>query len=246
MNNQLTVLIPTSPIPSHPSTEILDETISNLRKYTDAKIVIMFDGIHKSLESRRGDYLKYMEAVHNNIEADKYGYCTARVFSEHTHQAQMTKTVLQFDVNTPLILFCEHDCSPIGEIPFKEICDLVELNSLINYIRFNIFHEVLEEHLHLMIDKFPMEINGIKLTRTIQFSARPHIAKTDWYVRILDSYFRPFEKSMIEDRMHGIVQESYKELGHDIFGLAIYTPDDNQLRSYHSDGRGSDEKIIEA
>jgi len=42
--------------------------------------------------------------------------------------------------------------------------------------------------------------------------------------------------------MHGVVIEGHKIDGTD-FGLGIYTPEGNQLRSYHSDGRGNDEKI---
>jgi hypothetical protein len=44
--------------------------------------------------------------------------------------------------------------------------------------------------------------------------------------------------------MHSVVQTEYERLGKDTFGLAIYTPEGNQLRSYHSDARGTDEKII--
>jgi hypothetical protein len=247
MSNQLTVLIPTSPIPSHPSTAILDETISNIRKYTDAKIFIMADGIHKSFDGvRASNYLAYLNFVSLKIGFKEYGNCELRVFDEHTHQVGMTKHLLLDEVKTPLIMFVEADTSPIGDIPFQEICDLVENNEYINYVRFNIFHKILEEHQHLMLDKEPIQVDGIPLVRTIQWSQRPHIAKTEWYKNIITDYFKPDEKMMIEDRLHGIVQEKYKQLKGDVFGLSIYTPPGNQLRSYHADGRGLDEKIIEA
>lgn len=246
MNNQLSVLIPTSPIPSHPSTAILDETISNIRKYTDAKIIIMFDGIHHSLELRKPDYMEYLHRVSVKIEGKDYGDCGIIVFNEHTHQSAMTKTVLQYEVETPLIMFCEHDTSPIGDIPFQQLCDFVQHDEQINYLRFNIFEQTPQEHSYLMLSKKPVIKNGVSMVRTIQFSARPHIAKADWYLKILKDCFGIGEKMMIEDRMHSIVQESYKELKKDVFGLAIYAPEGSQLRSYHSDGRGADEKIIEA
>jgi hypothetical protein len=244
MNNQLTILIPTSPIPRHPSTAILDETIANLRMYTDAKIIILFDGIHSSLSHREQDYKNYLEAVGAKMYNKEYGDCEARLFVEHTHQAMMVKEVLK-EIITPLIFFVEHDCSPIGDIPFKEICDLVEKSYEINYVRFNIFHETPKDHDYLMLDKEPVEIEGVRLVRTIQFSARPNIAKTNWYRNILYDYFKPGQKSMIEDVMHSVVIEKYKFYGGDIMGLAVYAPIGNQLRSYHSDGRGSDTKIID-
>lgn len=241
MNNQLTVLIPTSPIPSHPSTAILDETISNIRKYTDAKIIIMSDGVHDSLINRELDYVDYLMQIEHHRLKD-YGDCILVHREEHDHQAIMTRQAL-IAINTPLVMFCEHDTSPIGEIPFQQICDMVEGCGEVNCIRFNIFEQIPEEHNYLMLGSDNK--CGIPIQRTIQWSQRPHIARTEWYREILSKWFKPDHKTMIEDVMHGVVQTEYEKHGKDTFGLAIYTPEGNQLRSYHSDGRGSDEKIIE-
>lgn len=239
MNNQLTVIIPTSPIPSHPSTAIIDETIADIRRYTNARIIIMADGVHESVEHRSINYINYTEDVCRRIVADAYGVSEIIIFAEHKHQSEMTRLILRNIVKTPLIMFCEHDTSPIGDIPFQQICDLVQNSPITNCVRFNIFDRILEEHQHLMVR--PYVENGIPLTGTIQYSQRPHIAKTDWYRNMLNKYFEPGRKTMIEDVMHSVVQ-----VNTDInFGLAIYTPEGNQLRSYHSDGRGDDVKIIE-
>lgn len=246
MNNQLTILIPTSPIPNHPSTVIIDETISNTRKYTDAEIVIMFDGVHDSLTPREKDYTEYLIRLDEKINSNAYGNCRIVFFEKHTHQSEMTKIVLR-NIKTPLVLFCEHDTSMIGDIPFDNLCKLVETSQVVNYLRFNIFHKILDEHKYLMLYDEPKtndEIPEIPYVRTIQWSQRPHIAKTGWYRDLLYTYFPVGEKMMIEDRMHSIVFEKHKALGFDTFGLAIYTPEGNQLRSYHSDGRGEDIKII--
>lgn len=238
------ILIPTSPIPSHPSTAILDETIANIRKYTDDQIILMVDGVHESLKDRTEAYTQYMEAVSRNYINGKYGKFLIVRFSVHTHQAGMTKYVLEKYVDDDeVIMFCEHDTSLIGDIPFKDICDIVFASPTVNYIRFNIFDRILPEHEYLMIGELP-EFKGVKLTRTIQWSQRPHIAKSSWYIKLLKDHFPDDRKTMIEDVMHSVVQVAYSENGID-FGLTIYTPEGNQLRSYHSDGRGQDEKIIE-
>lgn len=244
MNNQLTVIIPTSPIPSHPSTVILDETIANIRKYTDANIVIMFDGIHGSMQSRTKEYLEYRSLVANKYYFDES--ISLSFFPSHEHQTGMTRKLLDTFVDTPLIMFCEHDTSPIGDIPFQQLCDFVEHANEINYLRFNIFDKIPLEHDYLMLDKQPVIVDDVPITRTIQWSQRPHIAKTEWYRKVLAENFQEGFKGMIEDVMHSVVQESYKKHKKDLFGLAIYTPPGNQLRSYHADGRGSDDKIIEA
>lgn len=241
--SNLTVLIPTSPIPSHPSTAILDETISNIRKYTDAKIIIMFDGVHESLESRREAYEEYYSVVF--MKKELYGNCTIVRFPEHNHQSMMTRYVLCNLVKTPLVMFCEHDTSPIGDIPFEDICNWIESSGNINCIRFNIFEKTPAEHDYLMLGY--ASFRGVMARKTIQWSQRPHIAKTEWYIKILETYFKDQnQRSMIEDVMHSVVQTAYEAQGQDTFGLAIYTPEGNQLRSYHSDGRGQDEKIITA
>lgn len=234
----LTVIIPTSPIPSHPSTAIMDETISNIRRYTDVLIIIMCDGVHARLKHRTEDYQLYIEQIRN-----KYKNTAVMVFGGHQHQAFMTREILKH-VQTELILFCEHDTSPIGEIPFDEICAMVKDSEEINCIRFNIFDKIPAEHAYLMLGSETHD--GIPLQRTIQWSQRPHIAKKAWYQDILNAHFGKHDKTMIEDVMHGVVQTEYERMKRDTFGLAIYTPDTpSQLRSYHSDGRGTDEKIIE-
>lgn len=237
MKDLLTILIPTSPIPSHPSTEVIDEILSKLNEYEElreCKKIVMIDGVHPSLEHRRKAYEEYVSKL---LEREDIFTIS---FGQHTHQATMTKRALEI-VLTPFVLFCEHDTAPIGNIPFEKIC-LAMLNSYINYVRFHIFHEILPEHEYLMLQK--IEIEGVPLRRTIQWSQRPHIASTDWYRDILNKYFQNGQKTMIEDVMHSIVQEDYKLTGKDNFYLSIYAPQGNMLRSYHSDGRGSDEKII--
>lgn len=246
MTDKLTVLIPTSPIPSHPSTSILDVTIEKTRVFTNDCIIIMADGIHPLLKHREDDYLKYLERVEEKIMSGEYGQCALIQFPEHTHQAMMTKSVLSSIVQTPLIFFVEHDTFIDGDIPFSVITDIVLTSNQINCIRFNIFDAIPLEHKYLMIGDSFITAENIPFVRTIQWSQRPHIAKTNWYTKILAEHFKEGEKTMIEDRMHSVVIEAYKRNGRDIFGLAIYTPEGNQTRSYHSDGRGADEKIIEA
>jgi len=244
MSNNLTILIPSSPIPSHPSTEILDETISNIRKYTDAKIILMCDGVHESLVHRTEDYESYRNGVFLKMMAGDYGNLTIRTFEHHRHQSEMLKQTLP-EVKTELVMFWEHDCTiGGGYIPFNDICDIVKDENDVNYIRFHIFHEILEAHKYLMLSDRPTYIDDVPLIPTIQFSARPFICKTKWLKDILWTYFKEGERIMLEDGIIGIIQEKYKALGFDTFGLYIYAPEDNMLRSFTSDGRKGDPKII--
>ena len=58
----LSVLVSSSPIPSHPSTRIVSETIHSIRwHFKDAPIYLMCDGVRPEQEHRREDYHKYKE-----------------------------------------------------------------------------------------------------------------------------------------------------------------------------------------
>lgn len=244
MKSHLTILIPTSPIPLHPSTAVIDDCIGKLREQQeikDCEIIIMMDGVHKNHEAKRENYLKYKDNLTENISAGKYGNCWIRSFTDHTHQANMTLAVLQ-EVKTPYVMFVEHDTAPINEIHWEKIFEVMDTYNTVNYVRFHIFHEFLKEHDYLMLG---MEnYNGLPLMRTIQWSQRPHVARKEWYIEILNRYFSG-NKTMIEDVMHGICQDKYYAEKKDVFGMFIYAPDGLKLRSYHADGRGEDEKIIE-
>ncbi len=233
--SNVTVLITTSPIPSHPSTAILDKTIDQVRKYTDGMIIILADGVHDSLKHRADDYKKYIDSING-----RYKNSVLYQFGGHQHQARMTRAVLDV-VPTDLIFFVEHDTYPDGDIPFDELCKIVE-ETEINHLRLNIFDSIIPEHQYLMLGG--KTINEIPLQRTIQYSQRPHIAKKAWYQDILRMHFGKEDKTMIEDVMHSVVQWEFEKHKRDTFGLAIYTPEGDQKRSFHSDGRGSDEKII--
>ena len=98
-----------------------------------------------------------------------------------------------------------------------------------------------------MLDKEPVIINNIPLTKTTQWSQRPHLALTEFYRKMLDTYFKPDEKSFIEDKVHGRLISDYNsrgKVGWNDWKLFIYSPQRDMKRSYHLDGRG-DEKMYE-
>jgi hypothetical protein len=246
--NLLTVLVPTSPIPSHPDTAILEETIKSIRHHLeDCEIIIMFDGIRTDQQQYKGAYEEYIRRV-----LWKCNYEWTNVlpwpFKKHSHQAQMTREALT-TVHTPLILFVEHDTPLITdhEIPWFLLYEKV-LNGDVDLIRFHYDTRIYDEHQPLMMDKKPVMFDKVPLIRTIQWSQRPHIASKSFYTRILRDNFSPDAVTMIEDRMHSVVQIHYAEnpvTAWNDYRLAIFAPDGYMQRSYHLDGRKSDSKFEE-
>lgn len=241
----ITVVVSTSPIPSHPDTRIIDETIASvLHQLSDAEIILMHDGVRPEQDDRRADYETYMQRV--LWKADhRWRHTLPLIFDEHLHQAVCTKRALEH-VQTPLILFCEGD-TPLtdGDIPWDAIADTI-LNGDANVVRFSHEASILSVHRHLMLDTEPQKVRGVPMTRTIQWSQRPHLASTAWYRDLLDRYFPGDERDFIEDKVYGRLIAAYQrdgDMGWMNWRTWIYTPPGDIKRSYHTDGRAGEPKF---
>lgn len=242
-NDDITVLIPTSPIQSHPDTFILDETIKSIRdRLPRSEIIIMFDGVREEQESYRERYEAYIRKVLWKCNFDWHNVLPM-ISDEHKHQANLTREALKL-VRTPTILFVEHDTPLCGEIPFDQLTAPI-INGLADVIRLHHEALILDVHKHLMIGE-RQDVLGIPLQKTYQWSQRPHLASTTFYRKMIDDHFTPASRTMIEDKMHGVVHEAYihrKKAGWNEYKLWVYVPDGDIKRSTHTDGRQNDPKF---
>lgn len=240
----VTVLIPTSPIPSHPKTTIIDETIKTVRTHLpNAEIIVMCDGVRDEQKDQEPVYQEYLQNLLWKCN-NKYKNVLPIVFDEHLHQAEMTKRTLEL-VKTPFILFAEHDTplTPDLDIDLESIYSALVQGQL-NLVRFHFESVIPKEHEHLMLGDIHVKNSDFILT--VQWSQRPHIATKAYYERILNNHFSENSRTMIEDVMHGVVQTAYNKhgtIGWQEHRIGIYKPKDHLKRSYHTDGREGDEKF---
>lgn len=237
---EITVLIPTSPIPSHPDTKIIDETIKSVReRLPGCEVVLMIDGVREEQADRRPNYTEYTRRLlwkANHEWKNVYPL----LFEGQTHQANMSREALRH-VRTPWVLFVEHDTPLTGEIPFEQMTQ----TEGVNLIRFHYEAAVHPEHKHLMLDTEPQLINGVPLLRCAQWSQRPHLARTDFYRNILDDYFPVTANTMIEDLMYGVLYNAFVirgTVGWNDFKVWMYAPEGDIKRSLNLDGREDDPK----
>lgn len=239
----VTVLIPTSPIASHPATDIIEETIASVRfHHPDAEIIVMCDGVRPEQEHYRPRYAEYLERLAWLALRD--GRILPVVHGEHLHQAEMTRRALDL-VDSPLVLFVEHDTPLVTDEPIDWPALQAACLSEVDLVRFHYETWVHPEHEHLMLDVEPQDVADAPLLRTVQWSQRPHLANTGWYRKVVNDNFPPGYVGMIEDRMHSVVHTAWREFGlagWDRYRLAMYAPRPNLKRSLHLDGRGADEK----
>lgn len=245
----ITVVMPTSVIPSHPSTAIIEETIASVRAHLpDSEIIITVDGLRPEQENMRSAYEQYVERLAALCQPLEKNILIV-VFRRFSHQAQMLREILSpmpikdiEVVQTPLMLYLEHD-TPLCEdkkIEWELMAEAV-FSGDVNSIRLHHYDlgHIHPEHQYLMIDKEPVTIRGVRLIRTVQWSQRAHLVKVDFYRQILAAYFSENCRTMIEDRMHDIVAHA----PWDQFKLSIYSPDGHIKRSRDLNGRAEGPKF---
>jgi hypothetical protein len=233
------VLIPTSPIPSHPSVEIIEETILSIRHWLpEAKIWLMCDGVRPEQEEEYGQkYACYLAIISSKMYCGEWGNVAALSFKKHTHQVGMTRHTLH-NVKAPLVLFMEHDCPLVTDraIDWKGIIFTL-CGGEVNCVRFLNESRVAPHHLYLFEEQFESTL-GVPLWKTRQWSQRPHVATVQMYKQAMN-VFSTEANTMIEDRLMTFVEHSPWEA----WKASVYIPGDNFMRSRHLDGRGSDSKF---
>lgn len=228
-DDQVTILIPTSPIPYHPSTEIIDATIAGIRNYfPTAKVVVMCDGVRPSVEHRRAQYAEYLHNLITNYAADPN--ISFKVFGDPTQQAWMTRETLR-EVTTPFVIFNEHDAvlRPNPPIEWDEIFHLLETDDA-NLVRFYHWDRIWHEHAYLMRGEFMH--SGVHFVRTVQFSGWPFIAKSTYLRHLMADYFGPTDRKMIEPTVYGPICSAPWEANK----MVIYYPD-NADTFFHRNAR---------
>lgn len=245
VSDLITVIVTTSPIPSHPGTDILDITLGSVRAQPEletAEILIAADGIPPALHHRADDYWKFLHRL-TWACARGDGHRIPLIAREWRHQALTLAGALDH-VDTPLVLVMEHDTPLVGNIDWDGLGKAI-LSGQANLIRLHHEAQILDEHQYLMLDQTPDVIAGVPLLRTAQWSQRPQLAATDFYRRMLGTYFGPAARTMVEDCLFGVVANAFTEDGEDgwdQFRLWIYAPDGDIKRSTHLDGREDDPK----
>lgn len=239
----ITVVVPTSPIPSHPDAGILDETLASIRHhFPTATILLTFDGVRPEQEHRRADYEEYIRRALWRAD-HRWGNIIPTIFDTHHHQSEMLRAVLP-SITTPLILYVEHDAPLVLDCPI----DWPTIQNLVTdgtYHLVRLYHEAVvpDEHRYLM-----GEPEGDFLP-TSQWSQRPHLTTTAFYRRVLAG-LETGTGVFIEEPMHSIVSSAWLDdglPGWQQWRLAIYAPQDgmtNYKRSYHTDGRAGEDNYL--
>jgi hypothetical protein len=244
--DQITVVIPTSPIPSHPSTTIIQETIASVRWHLpDSPILIQVDGLRPEQEQLRESYDSYRQILQHIANAQ--ANIRLENFGTFQHQAAMMKKTIGL-IETPLMIYVEHD-TPLCENAFIDwdgMCREV-LSGNVNSLRLHHYDlgHIHPEHEYLML---PKRRGFVPYIPTVQWSQRAHLTTPDFYRRVL-SYFGSESRTMIEDHIYEVIMRqvlaSGKQAAWESWRLAIYAPEGHIKRSRDLNGRAGGPKFEE-
>ncbi len=239
ISDGITVIVPVSPIKSHPETSVLEETIKSIRYHLPTSdILITFDGVRAEQEEMRDAYEEHIRRV---LWKAREWNITPYIFDEHMHQSGMARFVLE-KIDTPLVLYVEQDTPLVTDesIDWDHLVNKI-IKGDANVIRFHFEAFIPEPHKHLMLGE-PED----QLLKTAQWSQRPHLASTPFYRRILADHFSANTRCFIEDLIHGRLYEDFVKdgfLGWNQWRVYIYHPNNTNIkRSYHTDGRAGGAK----
>lgn len=216
----VTVVVPTSPVPIHPSTAIIERVIASIKsQLPNAPILILCDGVRPELKHRESQYREYLARL-GSLGFQPF------IFAEHMQQSGMLMETLEF-IKTPFLFFCEHDAivddKPINWDAIEKLLSLRIANTVRLY-----WHETIHpEHEHLMLER-----DG-DFVKTKQWSSWPHISRLDFYKKIMEQHFGPGERMMTETRLYSPVLESPWEE----YRTMIYAPQPDAIRFHHLDAR---------
>lgn len=246
-SDQITAVITTSPAPLHPSTEHIEQVVASIREQLpDAEILIVADGVRLEQTDRRADYEEYLRRLLWLCNFEWRNVVVQRL-KTWGHQANAVRAALRL-VETPLLLFCEHDTPLEGDIDWPGLAAFVASGEA-NVVRLHFDVEVHPDHEALMLDEgttwHSVSFDDLPLRRTYVWWQRPHLASAAFYRDRVMPVFPPESRTMIEDRMLQLVENDYLDRGEPAWWdwrLFLYTPEGSIKRSSHLDSRGDDPK----
>lgn len=214
--SEITILVSTSPRPTHPSPKILDQTILSIRaQLPTAPIIIMADGVPPDAD--RETHIRYAGFV----AAIQGRYDNAKVlpFDTWHQQSGMLGPALEL-VQTSVLFYLEDDWNIHPNVEWEKLCSII-LDGFANYVRLYSNCRIHPIHEGMMVDRVIEQ--GVPFVRTWQWSQNPHLASTEFYRNVVLPRMAGRGPDAIENIMH---QACACEPEWEKWKLAIYNPMD--------------------
>ena len=228
-NNDLTIIITASIIPSHPDIKMIKETMNSLDliNHKNSKIILAHD------YSNEEKYKKYLKNLKNYVKdmdnvqivvRDHWGHLTGNI-----------RNAMKY-VKTKYVLLVQHDFPFTQNIYIHKVIQDMEKNSKLKNVRFNQFNnnQIIgwekDFNKHNLYNKHKINSNYNYLS-TGNWSDNNHICSTEHYNKVILSMCK--DKTAMERNFFGIERdEKYIEK----FGTFIFGDMNTKKLINHLDG----------
>ena len=241
VSDSVTILIPSSQVPSHPSIGLVQRAITSIRQVLalpTAPVVVCCDG--QPVDKDPDPYAEYKQRL------KAYGQShDVQVVELDEHRGLPGVIQLGFEhVHTPLALVFQHDVEVIQQVNVAGICDaLLNPELQINHVRLN-NHRNREYKADSVLKEFEHPDLRVPLLRTIAWSDMPHFTTTLYYRTQVIPRIRPTRSSRgVENQLGPLIQADVKQNGFDAahpnHGTFVYGRRGDEPVIRHLDGRRS-------
>jgi hypothetical protein len=245
LKDQLTIIVTASPIPTHPSLMIIEQTLESLKCIDSSNtvdVILAHDDFHPGSSNEvRQSYNEYLSSLTKKYSSnDRFQIIKLQ---EWGCLAGNILNAIKF-VKTPYVLIVQHD------FKFTEVIDvencIIAMNSFsrIKHIRFNrqpnypyVFdRDPKRRGKHYREETFSHQnlSRDLDLTKTLGWSDNNHLCKTEYYRDVISQLVRN-QKTFPE---HPCNLASNTIL-HRLFGTYIYGEIGKKGVIEHLDGRGT-------
>ena len=247
LNNLLTIITTTSPIPSNPNTEMLEITQKSLfliPALRGCRKIIVFDGVPKDLDHLKEAYEAYKENVIRLTKEDPYFSNTELIFCRnHLHLAFAIGEALRI-VTTPFIFIHQHDFQLIKDFDAFGLIRSMELNPNLKHIVLNRMLNFPLPHWNYVVDENIEGESLVPLCRTFGWSDNDHFSTVEYYTDFVLPQIR--WKGAMEWFLHPAEVRETKENpeNHLKYGTYFYGPLGDGRYLWHLDGRRYPDKPL--
>ncbi len=229
----ITILLASSPIPSHPSTRLISSVLSSLRFIKDlkkdTKVLIAQDGCDDS--DVLPTYDRYLHKLERLLDRSPLN---SRIVRNpiRGHLTGNIRNAIQF-VDTKYVLMLQHDLPFVTEFEIYPVIEDMEATPSFKHIRFNRRSNV-KAKWDAQSDLFGKQMQGknCTYTRTGAWSDQNHLSTVDYYKTIVLSEVSDgtFMESVLNERSHR---------DHERYGTYIYGGVGHPAMIRHIRGRNS-------
>ena len=218
IKNKTTLIIVTSPIPTHPNTDIIDEAIQSAMDldYKFYEIIVSYDCPKKKNKKYEKYKLKMKEKYpkFKHLEMKEHGHFIGTFYNALCH------------TKTEYFMMLQHDIKLIGNLPIEKL-----LNMRLNWNILATHHMkdgLKKTHWYPIIEN-----RGKYVDKTWGWSERIFLSKRDFF---LNKIKQCYESGRTKDFMDTIFHKEFKKLYEKTENIKKYTdinPSKEQLKIYN-------------